>query len=344
VKKTGNPRAGLIAFIQAFLREQDIDGPGLECVPLAGDGSRRSFWRILPGGGNRTYVAVENVPTDAFSERENRAYLMIGRHLFEKGLPLPEIYRADIEKGWFVLEDMGDRCLQDSPASGGARGALYEEVAATLLELQTRGCEGFDRTWTCQTPTYDREVMRRYESDYFRNAFIGLYLGSEEKGPGLERAFDHLADMASGANSRFFLHRDFQSRNIMVTEQGLGILDWQGARIGPLAYDLASLLIDPYVGLSKEEQQHIYGHYLDLLAQALPKETDSFQRVYPYLAVQRNLQILGAFAFLTKSRGKTYFEAYIPRAVRTLRGLLHDINAPELEPLTGLADALPYPE
>lgn len=342
MEETPAPGAGLIAFIKAFLTDEGCSHSGLQCPPLAGDGSRRAFWRILTSGDNRTFVAVENVPVDAFSGRENHAYLMIGRHLFEKGLPLPEIYRADLEKGWFILEDMGDRCLQDAVASAGERISVYKKVVHVLMELQTRGCQGFDKAWTCQTPTYDREVMRRYESAYFKDAFIGLYLGMKGPGAGLERAFDYLANTAAGANSRFFLHRDFQSRNIMVTEQGPGILDWQGARLGPLAYDLASLLIDPYVALSREEQRHIYEYYMDLLRGTLPMEAAPFQRYYPYLALQRNLQILGAFSFLTRSRGKTYFEAYIPRAVGTLRGLLNDIKDPDLGPLKDLADALPY--
>ena len=158
----------------------------------------------------------------------------------------------------------------------------------------------------------------------------------------LKGAFDHLAGTASEAGSRFFLHRDFQSRNIMVRKQGLGILDWQGARFGPLAYDLASLLIDPYVDLSGDEQRQIYCYYLEVLGKTLPEEERSFEKYYPYLALQRNLQILGAFSFLTRSRGKTYFEAYIPAAVRTLRGLLKDLNDPGLSPLKDLADSLPY--
>ena len=344
MEKAATPGAEFIAFIKDFLREGGIPHSGPQCLPLAGDGSRRAFWRILTDQGGRTFVAVENFPVDAFSGRENRAYLMIGRHLFEKGLPLPEIYGADLGKGWFILEDLGDLSLQDAVASSGERISVYKEVVQVLMELQTRGCEGFEKAWACQTPTYDHEVMRRYESDYFRDAFLGLYLGMKGPGAGLEGAFNHLADTAAGADSRFFLHRDFQSRNIMVTEHGLGILDWQGARLGPLAYDLASLLIDPYVGLSRQEQDHIYAYYLDLLGGALPSEAASFQRYYPYLALQRNLQILGAFSFLTKSMGKTYFEEYIPRAVRTLRKLLNDIRDPALGPLKDLTDALPYPE
>ncbi len=331
-------------FIMGFLGQRELPGQDVRCAPLAGDGSRRSFWRFHAPGQSRTYVAVESAPVDAISKKENRAYLMIGGHLYEKGVPVPEMLGADLENGWFILEDMGDCSLQDSLHLPGDRLALYQRVVGTLIEMQTRGSEGFDRSWTCQTETYDRMVMRRYESDYFLESFIVSYLAIEPERAVLERAFDHLAEAASGgARSRFFLHRDFQSRNIMVTEQGLGILDWQGARLGPLAYDLASLLIDPYVGLSVDEQRQIYGDYLALLRETLPEEERSVEMSYPYLALQRNLQILGAFSFLTRAMGKSYFEAYIPGAVGTLRRLLKDLNDAELSPLRDLAEALPYP-
>ena len=339
-----NPSSEMMQFIQDFLREMGIPDKGLQCLPLAGDGSQRSFWRIHSTEPGETYVAMENAPDDAFSKKENHAYLMIGGHLFKRGVPIPMILGADLEKGWFVLEDMGDRSLQDSLDLSGDRLALYRKAARALIEMQTRGSDGFERNWTCQTETYDRLVMRRYESDYFLESFICNYLGIEQDRSVLKGAFDHLADTASEAGSRFFLHRDFQSRNIMVRKQGLGILDWQGARLGPLAYDLASLLIDPYVDLSGDEQHQIYRYYLEVLRKTLPEEERSFEKYYPYLALQRNLQILGAFSFLTRSRGKTYFEAYIPGAAHTLRGLLKDLNDPGLSPLKDLSDSLPYPE
>ena len=333
---------GLMQFIQGFLRERNIPEQDIQCTTLAGDGSQRFFWRVHPPGQTRTYVAVENTPEDAFSEKENHAYLMIGRHLFNHGVPVPEMLDADLENGWFILEDMGDTSLQDTLDPSGDRPGIYKEVVTTLLDMQIRGPEGFDTNWTCQTETYDREVMRRYESDYFLEAFISGYLARVPNRSQLEGAFEHLADTAGMAGSRFFLHRDFQSRNIMVRDGGLGILDWQGARLGPLAYDLASLLIDPYVALSWDEQHEIYRYYLGLLRKILPGEADAFEKSYSYLALQRNLQILGAFSFLTRSRGKSYFEAYIPGAVSTLHRLLRHLDDPGLSPLADLAESLPY--
>jgi aminoglycoside/choline kinase family phosphotransferase len=336
VKRQREPSSGLAAFVQEFLGD-----PG-SFAPIAGDGSKRAFWRIGDPKSDCSWVAMENAPTDAFTKRENAAYLNIGKHLRDKGLPLPEIYRFDLDKGWFLLEDFGDVSLQTACQQRARETiSLYVPVVEILFQQQTRGSEGFNTAWTCQTETYDRQVMRRYEIDYFKDAFLGTYLGFEKAWSGLEGSFDHLMDEASKAEYRFFLHRDFQSRNIMIKAGKIGILDWQGGRLGPLAYDLASLLIDPYTSLPVSVYEELYTMYLRLLGQKQPDQLAPFERSFPYLAIQRNLQILGAFAFLSKVRGKNYFEDYIPGALKSLRHLLEETEDHSLTSLKDLVNSLP---
>jgi aminoglycoside/choline kinase family phosphotransferase len=332
---------GLVTFIETWLNEKGLPYQGFEAHRLPGDGSKRTFWRIRPFRSERSYIAMENTPSDDFSRRENLAYAMIGKHLLEKGLPLPKIYRYDLGHGWFALEDMGPTSLQVVASRQKDRAELYEKIVEILFRLQIEGSEGFDPAWTCQTERYNRVVMRRYESDYFKNAFLGHYLGLRRERPELEGSFDHLADTASRADSRFFLHRDFQSRNIVMTEDRIGILDWQGGRLGPLGYDLASLMIDPYTALAGEERKGVYRCYLELLRDYQPRWMDSFEKYFPYLAIQRNLQILGAFSHLSKVQGKAYFEAYISPSFRSLAGLLDELNDRRLSPLQNLCRSLP---
>lgn len=328
------------AFIIAFAKELGFSEEQILSLPLAGDGSKRQFRRILVSGSESTYVAMENPPSDPYRERENLAYLRIGRHLFEKGLPLPEIYRCDLGNGWFIMQDLGDNNLQGEASRQGDRMALYMKTLETLFRLQIHGAEGFDTSWTCQTESYDRVVMRRYEADYFRDSFLNNYLGLKSDWLELEVPFTYLAEMASRSENHFLLHRDFQSRNIMVSGSQIGIIDWQGARLGPLAYDVASLLIDPYTGLSSLEKDLMCRHYLEILRDHEPAWADHFEECFPYLAIQRNLQILGAFSYLGKVMGKSYFETYIPPALRSLKGLLDDVNRAELWPLKDLVGSL----
>lgn len=330
----------IVAFARSFLKDRGLSGEETVYLPLPGDGSKRLFWRVLPRESGFSCILMMNPPKDDISRRENLAYLKIGCHLFKKEVPVPEIYRFDLERGWFIMEDKGESCLQDRVKNDKERVHLYKRVVEALLHLQIEGAKGFDRAWTCQTEQYDRWVMRRYESDYFKEAFLTTYLGHIRNWSELEESFEHLADEAVGAGARFFLHRDFQSRNIMVTGGRIGIIDWQGGRLGPLGYDLASLLIDPYVDLEEEEKDQVYHHYLQLMKSEQPLEANTFERYYPYLAIQRNLQIIGAFSFLTKVRKKTSFEVYLSPALRSLRRLLDKLGDPKLSRLKTLAETL----
>jgi len=326
--------------ILLFLKERDHAPERAVFERLPGDGSRRIFWRITSQKLDISVIAMANPPADDAARRENLAYLMIGRHLRSKGAPLPEIYRHDLEKGWFIMEDMGHTNLQDVVSSGEDPLPVYEKVLHHLFRMQTKGVNDFDPKWCCQTERYDRTVMLTYEADYFRDAFLCHYLGLKGEWPELEAAFSHLAEKASRAGCGFFLHRDFQSRNIMLSKGNIGIIDWQGGRLGPLGYDLASLIIDPYTRLSRGQKNSVYQRYLALIKEHNPEWVESFERYYPYLAIQRNLQILGAFSYLTVVMNKTYFEAYIPEALRTLDGLLHSVHDQEISRLRNVVTGL----
>ena len=339
-QNSSSPWEEFKAFIRLFLKEsgEDPAGFGLRAIPA--DGSRRSFWRILPRSSDLTLIGMMNEPMDESARRENLAYLMIGRHLRGKGLPLPQIHASSMKKGWFIMEDFGTMSLQDAVASGEDRVPLYERVVEVLFRLQIEGSTGFSPSWTSQTEKYDAFVMRRYEADYFRDAFLRNYLGLRKEWSELESPFTYLAEKASLAESCFFLHRDFQSRNIMVMKDRIGVLDWQGGRLGPLAYDLASLLIDPYAKLSEQERGRIYRKYMELLSGSFPEKAEFLHASFPYLALQRNLQILGAFSFLSQVQKKTQFRAYIAPALITLRQLLLELKDERLGPLKDLALSL----
>lgn len=328
------------SFVYSFLEENGISTKGVLWQPIPADGSTRLFWRISHPGFVVSYIAMENRPETPFKKRENIAYLEIGRHLYTKGLPVPEIYRSDLSTGRFILEDMGEISLQQKATQDKNRVHLYKQIIEILIRLQMEGADGFNRAWTCQTERYDRSVMRPLESDYFREAFLCIYLGRKKEWPELEGPFDHVAEMASRAKNEFFLHRDFQSRNIYLSNNRIGILDWQGGRIGPLAYDLASLLIDPYTALTIRERDQVFQYYINLLQDIDPEGIGPFLESFPYLAIQRNLQILGAFSYLTKVKKKAHFEPYISLALKSLYGLLSNLKDPHLSSLLDLVQSL----
>ncbi len=264
---------------------------------------------------------------------ENLAFDRIGRHLSSKAVPVPEIYYADHGSGCFVLEDLGDTSLQAYVAIRDDSAAVYEKVLRVLLDLQHNGSEGFDPGWCCQTRRYDHTVMMLLEGCYFKEAFLRRYVGMTGTLGGLERCFFHCAEMVNRHRCFLLLHRDFQSRNVMMSEGRVRIIDWQGARIGPSGYDPASLAVDPYVNLDDGLRSFLIQTYLAMLRDRLPSEAENFRATYPYLAVQRNMQILGAFAHLSLTEGKRQFEAFIPTALRRLKDQLEETADRALSPL-----------
>jgi len=159
--------------------------------------------------------------------------------------------------------------------------------------------------------------MLERESGYFLRAFWQGVLGKEIV-PGVEEELKDIAGKISEARADYFLHRDFQCRNIMIKDGRVRVIDFQGGRLGPLGYDLASLLIDPYAGLSLSVQEDLLDFYIAAVGKNLTVEKKQFVNHYNLLAFQRNMQIIGAFAFLYRVRGKDFFAGYILPALSSL--------------------------
>jgi aminoglycoside/choline kinase family phosphotransferase len=216
--------------------------------------------------------------------------------------------------------------------------SLYQSVIAQIIRLSRLGAVGFDRSWTYQTPDYDHRLILDKECRYFLEQFLNGYTGLDIRFPDLESEFDLLARKALQHPFTGFMHRDMQSRNIMVKDHRIFFIDFQGGRIGPLQYDLASLLIDPYVDLPRSVQARLLEDGLRMLSEVTPLDPAKFRQCYHYCALTRNLQILGAFTFLSRVQGKKRFEQYIPAALKTLRLNLNADGTNEFPELRGIVE------
>jgi aminoglycoside/choline kinase family phosphotransferase len=186
-----------------------------------------------------------------------------------------------------------------------------------------------------------RPFLLERECMYFVRAFLQGYLGLEVDEGALLPEFERLLAGASPHDYPFFLHRDFQSKNLFVQGGNLRVLDFQGGRLGPLGYDLAALLIDPYVDLDPAMQEELLSFYQNLLGERLAFDRQAFRDQYEHLALCRNLQILGAYGFLTRVKGKSQFARYIPRALAGLRRRL--ASRPGAFPqLTAIAERITF--
>lgn len=311
------------AFRVAF---PDAPREAIHWQPLAGDGSDRRWYR-LTAGPFRLVAADHGIrPSPAVCEAD--AFVAIGEHLQGCGVSVPRIVRHDAFAGLVVEEDVGDLSLQAHVAgcAPAARRRTYRQVMELLAHMSLRGAEGFDPAWAWQTPRYDRELILERECRYFQRAFLEAYAPDLAAGEDLEPGFHYLAAAIPGEAPEGFLHRDFQSRNIMVHGRRLVVIDYQGGRLGPPAYDLASLLIDPYVDLPLGEREALLADFLERHG-AGRRPRRAAERLYRRCALARNLQILGAFGFLSRQKGKRQFEAYIPAAVRSLEANLAHLPA-----------------
>ncbi len=301
-------------------------GQGLVRIhPLQGDGSARRFFRVfVKDGDTLVLICPQKGP---WGLREAASYAKIGYFLRAQGLCVPKIWAYEEESGLILVEDLGDLRLQDLPPE--QRAKFYPLVLKLLVDFQRAG-QAFDPRICLETPFYDLELMWTKEALYFLEAFVQGYLG-ESPLPELEEELHSVCEKAVQTfTDTVLLHRDFQSRNIMLHKGWPYLIDFQGTRLGPPAYDVASLLLDPYVSLPLEERRSYLEQYLALTQ----REKEPFLREFAYLSLLRNLQILGAFAKLT-ALGKTWFSAYIPPALAHLRYLL-DTYFPKLKALKTL--------
>jgi aminoglycoside/choline kinase family phosphotransferase len=318
------PRRASFPKIRAedLIREKTrLRGP-FHWEPLHGDGSQRTFYRVSDGKGS--LVVAWSPPEDQRIPNENDSYVYLSEHLRSKGIPVPEIYGYSRPEGLTLLEDLGSVHLQEAVESAEeSLLGLYHQALELLLKMQAKGTKDLDPSHCFDTAVYDPPFIIRRELEYFRWSFLEGALGLEIDSAYLKDDFSLLATRAGQVGGQaFFVHRDFQSRNLMVKGDLLYLIDFQGARLGPPQYDLASLLIDPYVQLPEHIQIDLLEVHSRNLSELTGISVEEFVYKFSHVALCRNLQILAAFSFLTSRRGRPHFARYIIPAWRGLRRLL----------------------
>lgn len=305
---------------------------------LAGDGSDRDWYRA--GYEGRSFIIADHgiCMPETNARSVLNAFIHIGNHLFSKGLPVPRILDQDLLSGMVLLEDLGDIHLETlikQENNDLFTLSLYEKVLDHLIDFSIKGFHGFKKEWTCQTQTYSKPLIVEKECLYFMTQFIQGYLNKKVSAHDFSQEFDLIADHALKNEFTGLMHRDMQSRNIMIKNGHPVFIDFQSARQGPLQYDLASLLIDPYVNL-KEQTKHDLLVYTTTKLNLNLEKSRLFLESYHYCCLTRNLQILGAFSFLSRIKKKKQFELYIPDAVISLKRIIKNLNTDSLPRLSRL--------
>ncbi|MGI9306266.1 MAG: aminoglycoside phosphotransferase family protein [Gammaproteobacteria bacterium] len=296
--------------------------------PLAGDASARRYFRVA--GAGESYILMHS----PLSEKPAQ-FLAVRRFLEDNGARAPRIFAADEARGFFLLEDFGDRTYFAAARPGNCA-PLYAAAISALVKMQTFPPPDF-------LPDYGEELLggeiALYE-EWYCARYLRMPLAAAAKKT-FRRAAAFLIQECR-AQPQVFVHRDYHSRNLMHVANGPGILDFQDAVRGPAAYDIVSLLRDAYIAWSDARQKKWLRQYREKAADAgvLPHaDEETMRRDFNIAGAQRGLKVLGIFARLLLRDGKTNYAKDMPRVHAHLLAACRAV--PELAALEILARRLP---
>ena len=280
-------------------------------------GSDRRYYRVRNDGW--TAILMECRPEDPDFERHLEYTRFFARHT----VPVPALLTEDAASKRALFEDLGDTSLYaylTIPRDHESIEGMYRDVLRSLVTLHTTATAHVDECPLLEARIFDYDYLR-WETTYFLDRFVaGLRKVAVANRPALDQELHRLAERVF-SKPRVVIHRDFQCQNIMVHAGGPRIIDYQGARMAPPAYDIASVLWDPYHRLDDAMRERLLACYLDGMKAERARVFDEAAFVDSLVAcrLQRHMQALGAYGFLSEVKGKKYFLKHVPEALRLLR-------------------------
>ncbi len=315
--------------------DQVLDGRGYSLEPASGDASFRRYFRVTPHDGSATLIAMDAPPP-----REDCApFVRVARELARIGVHVPRIHAESLRQGLLLLDDLGSTHYLDR-LDADCADRLYGDALGTLAVMQAcADPQGL--------PPYSEQLLRQ-EMALYRDWLLGHHLGYRPQGDE-DQALSAVEDLLV-ANAleqpQVFVHRDYHSRNLLLTpNHNPGVLDFQDAVLGPVTYDLVSLLKDCYITWPRERVKDWVMGYFDLACQSgiLRRDSEgSFLRWFDLMGVQRHLKASGIFARLWHRDGKPGYLKDIPRTLAYITQL--GVDYPLLEPLTRQIESRVLPE
>ncbi|PMP66639.1 MAG: hypothetical protein C0190_05220 [Thermodesulfobacterium geofontis] len=278
--------------------------------PLRGDGSNRKFFRLYFKNSSLILVLPQE---GTYGLKEAEAYYELGTFFYQNNIPVPKIELWDPKSGILLIEDLGNLKLCDVKDPF----PFYYKTIEILTEIQKLS-PTFPTNKTLDTAFYDFPFLWEREINYFFDWYLKNYRNLSLSSSFIEETFIW-AKEKSNFLSKVVIHRDFQSKNLMLKNNKIFVIDFQGARIGPPSYDLASLLFDPYVNYF-EDSEVLYS-FLKYYLSLTNYPEDKFLEEFKFLSVVRLMQALAAYCKLSKM-GKNWFKKYITVAEKRLFTLL----------------------
>ncbi|MCM1448926.1 MAG: phosphotransferase [Clostridiales bacterium] len=302
-----------------------VANSGPQClVPITGSASARRYFHmegVLPLVG----VIGTNLA-------ENTAFLSIGKTLALNGVNVPRIHATSSDRMLYLLDDLGDTSLYDLIKSNGFDDnvlQLCRKSIDQLIMMQIAGNKEVD-PGICYPVARMSGKSVMWDLNYFKYCFLKT-IGVDIDEPRLETEFEYIARSIEESNHILLIHRDFQSRNIMIKDQEPWIIDFQGSRRGPAPYDIVSFLWQARAGFTPQLRDRLLDYYIDRLCQSTGYDRDTIRQEIPLIVIFRMLQVLGAYGFRGLIEKKQRFFTYIPQALQSLKAALEHFT-----------DTLPY--
>jgi aminoglycoside/choline kinase family phosphotransferase len=292
----------VIAAIEALCQQAVGLAPDrIEKLPQSG--SDRIYFRVY--AGEQTFIATYNINT-----KETATFVYFSKHFKQANLPVPAILGVNETNTIYLQEDLGtDSLLNKLEANGHGDYSyqLFQQSLAQLAKVQVLGHKGLDYSWCLTAKEFGKQAIM---SDllYFKYYFLDTLQLPYDKQAMLDD-FDALSTYLTRTQNKFFMFRDFQSRNIIVQNDQVHFIDYQGGMQGALQYDVASLLWQAKAELSEEWKDSLLVYYMDQVDPLLDEPVDriTFVSQYNGYVLIRLLQVLGAYGFRGLFERKAHF-------------------------------------
>ncbi len=300
----------------------------LTIEPASADASFRRYFRVAAAG--RSWIAMDAPP----AHEDCRPFVRVAELLRAAGVNAPRVEAQDLERGFLLLTDFGDKTYL-SALDAGTADRLFGDAIEALLKWQLASREG-------ELPPYDEALLRR-ECDLFPAWYLSRHLGVTLTGAQQRTLAEMFALIISRALAQpaVYVHRDYMPRNLMVTDPNPGVIDFQDAVHGPITYDMVSLTRDAFVSWEDERVLDWTARYWEKAKRArLPVDPDfsAFYRDFEWMGLQRHLKVLGIFARIHYRDGKSGYLQDTQRFVGYVSAVTRRYG--ELAPLAQLMDQL----
>ncbi len=268
------------------------------------DASFRSYYRL-------THANVTLLLMDSSLEKDSmQAFINVTSKLHAVNVKAPKILEKNLEKGFLILEDFGSSHYLDVLDWDNVE-ELYKRAIDEIVKMQKADTTGL--------PLYDKDFLT-YEmnlmEEWYMEKLLPVSLNTKQKEI-IKDAINSISDVILSQPQNVFVHRDFHSRNLMITKDNkVGVIDYQDAMKGAITYDIASLLEDSYIEFDREDMQKLVLYFRD--KKGLDIDDSTFIKWFDFTSMQRHIKVLGIFARLFKRDGKKQYIKDIPLTLKYL--------------------------